>query len=481
MQLLINLPKDNNEINSSKVRKIVRAMLKENIAYIFTTNDPELLEDLKNSKIYCLFLNNDYKCRTDGYDVFVECELENVFFVPTISFKQLCSFVDTGYGLTKEINNFIDTYYKKMNLSSFSYKRDKEIDEAVLMLLKQFTSGVISENRTKIITLYLTGSFGRGEGAVEKIKDDIKLLNNVDVLIVSKYTKDFILKNDIIRISKEILDKYGVGVDFSILHPGLLKFKMKSLYLYDVLCSSKHLYGKDILSKYKKNLNFKNIDRIEFLYLITNRLAAFLTAYITKSDVSKKYYYRSTSKLLIALTNTRLWLSGEYASSYSEKNYLMKKMKCEKSYLEVMELAHSFRKGVNLNETEFALLDSYVNKKLFSEVADVLKNLSNAKRDLEINFLTVVESLASSRRLGLVYKIKNFINNVFKNKCKLKEINFCERQVFSLLTLRIFYKLFAESKPAHEINEINEFSKYYQKYAGIDYNVRKEIGSYGNL
>ena len=182
------------------------------------------------------------------------------------------------------------------------------------------------------IAIYLTGSFGRGEGTVFLNEGKILPLRDYDVLII---TLKPISHQTLYRIKKEIEKKIGIPlVHFSKSdrHPfevWLTQLTVQDLKVtpilkvMDVKYSAKLLWGKDlrdIIEVEPHDLSTYNVFMI---------LGGFLSGIIYELDPrvlqNTKFYWRRVDlvyqclKIYIEMSTALLLLKGMYAPSFSER------------------------------------------------------------------------------------------------------------------------------------------------------------------
>jgi len=209
-----------------------------------------------------------------------------------------------------------------------------DIEKKANKMLTRHTEIIVNTIKKRInpIAIYLTGSFGRGEGAVFLNDDKILPLRDYDVLII---TLKPISHQILYRIKKEIEERIGIPFvhfsesdryPFEVWLTQLTVQDLKVipiLKVMDVKYSAKLLWGKDL----------RDIIEVEPHDLSTYNafmiLWGFLSGIIYDLDPQilqkNKFYWRRVDlvyqclKIYIEMPTALLLLKGRYAPSFSER------------------------------------------------------------------------------------------------------------------------------------------------------------------
>ena len=69
---------------------------------------------------------------------------------------------------------------------NYTINKDLKINKKIADDLKSIVNGIIKIIGDYVISIYLVGGFGRGEGSVYIDNENIKIVNDYDLLIVVK-------------------------------------------------------------------------------------------------------------------------------------------------------------------------------------------------------------------------------------------------------------------------------------------------------
>lgn len=176
-----------------------------------------------------------------------------------------------------------------------------------------------------VISIILTGGFGREEGSVIIEDEKIRPLNDYDILLVSEKYPHLYNKAKILslsgNISKSITSKLGITVDISSIFYNELKKLPSSIFNYETKYGSKILWGKNVI-KEMPNYDAENIPLFEGIILLFTRIYALL--YGHPKYKPKELVTIQSTKALHACCEALLLLSKNYHYSYFERNRIFK-------------------------------------------------------------------------------------------------------------------------------------------------------------
>jgi|SaaInlStandDraft_1057018.scaffolds.fasta_scaffold00979_7 hypothetical protein len=166
--------------------------------------------------------------------------------------------------------------------------------------------------KQEIQSIFLEGSYGRGEGAF-LLKDKIYYpINDYDILIVTKKSWD----NQMYLDFKKLVKKMKVPrLDISILAFDKLKKKKYTLARYDLIMNSKIIYGDknflDVVVKFDQSkIPFREKEQLFFSRLIG------LLLFKYNRSLDKHYNLQQLSKSVVSAYESNLLQNNIYSSSY---------------------------------------------------------------------------------------------------------------------------------------------------------------------
>jgi len=273
----------------------------------------------------------------------------------------------------------------------------------------------------------ITGSFGRYEGTFKKIKKNYKLLNDIDLLIVSS-TKNLIAIETIKAQLKKIL--HIPHIDIECISFRSLKNKLKknitSISIYDFFNGSRVLYQKKTLPNFL--VSHKNIPISEFSRLIINRVVGLLDGLFYKRNKRYLYIYVQISKLLISFGDFILFTKHNfYSSSYSDRYEKFKEISKNSELDRLILLGYEFKlcpKLLNIYEFDYFVSDYqeiikglYIKSNFFNLNELAIRDLNSVKDIIYSNFLRLINLSFFDMGFNSNYLIvsKN-IDRIFKTK-----------------------------------------------------------------
>jgi predicted nucleotidyltransferase len=129
--------------------------------------------------------------------------------------------------------------------------------------LKILSGHFYEKHKTRVFSIILSGSLGRGT------REDIAPKSDIDITIISRFYYDLFIE----RGFRTFLEKRIAGLEFDVgvlPKSRLVNGRDKSLYIYDLKHSSKILAGKDVLSEIPR-ITVEDMYPLEGFRLILNR------------------------------------------------------------------------------------------------------------------------------------------------------------------------------------------------------------------
>lgn len=273
----------------------------------------------------------------------------------------------------------------------------------------------------------ITGSFGRYEGTFKKIKKNYKLLNDIDLLIVSSSKKLIVIETIKVQLKKVL---HIPHVDIECISFRSLKNKLKknitSISIYDFFNGSRVLYQKKALPKFL--VSHKNIPISEFSRLIINRIVGLLDGLYCKRNNRYLYIHVQISKLLISFGDFILFTKHNfYSSSYSDRYEKFKEISKNSDLDRLILLGYEFKlrpRLLNIYEFDYFVSDYqeiikslYLKSNFFNLNELAIRDLNSVKDIIYSNFLRLINLSFIDIGVQSNYLIvsKN-IDRIFKNK-----------------------------------------------------------------
>lgn len=202
---------------------------------------------------------------------------------------------------------------------------DDKIDEILNSLVNQIV-GVFHPG-----SIILSGSFGRGEGSVLYQNNNVNIISDFEIGVISKkYHKRFLCR----KIVQEINHDLDIDLTLNFYLPSrFTKNKTTNLSIraqhltidqYELRYGSKLLYGKDYLSK-MKDYSPKDIPTWEGIRLIFNRMAESLKYFFPDRNGSRELSLKKwICKTILACSDALLISIGKYHFLYRirAKNFI---------------------------------------------------------------------------------------------------------------------------------------------------------------
>ncbi len=215
-----------------------------------------------------------------------------------------------------------------MNLQNINFTKyyDEKINEKISNQLSTIVNAILEyKDEFGVISIILTGGFGREEGSVIIKDEKVMPLNDYDIMLVSKKYPHLFNKAKIsllsMHISKDITDKIGITTDILPIFYDKLKKLPNSIFNYETKYGSKILWGKNVINE-MPNYDAKNIPLFEGIILLFTRIYSLL--YGHPKYKPKELVIIQSTKALHACCEALLLLSKNYHYSYFERNRIFK-------------------------------------------------------------------------------------------------------------------------------------------------------------
>lgn len=171
-------------------------------------------------------------------------------------------------------------------------------------------------------SIFLTGSFGRGEVTAVVVGGKVEFLSDCEVCIISLRCLPRAKVAQLARNVKERfnleLSVYGLKISLYLILPGMSRWIKPTMQNYDLRYGSKKIYGKNYLTKIP-NFRPEDIPFWEGLRLMFNRMAEGLK-YLSVNDEPDSMSVYWLYKIVLACQDTILLSLNNYAPSYRARN-----------------------------------------------------------------------------------------------------------------------------------------------------------------
>ena len=278
-----------------------------------------------------------------------------------------------------------------MNFTQLGSKADSAIGEMLDVVVS-----VIREQIPSVRSIVLGGSFGRGEGSVEPVGDEVVPLNDFDMFVINDQPISDPLLN---QIANEAIAKLHIprstGTDFYVfdrnLHANTFYVDLKALTprkltqlppmirYYELRNSGSTIWGEDMLSLIP-DYDIADLPLAEGFRLLLNRMAMlalyfsieFLERPMTRNEKYGLLYLGSKS--MLGCCGALLLLNGRYRPSYLERAKILDNCYAEdfpRLYERVPQLPERVRQAVDfkLNADFSGEIDAFA---IWSEWRDII-------------------------------------------------------------------------------------------------------------
>ena len=339
------------------------------------------------------------------------------------------------------------------NSSKFTIHDTQNIDDRITFDLDLITQ-IILNQFTNVESIILAGGFGRGEGSVLIVNNDIQPINDYDIYIITKNNSKIV---DLENLRNSILKRIQIRqVDIELIQAKKLKYLKPTMANYDLKYASYVFYGnKKILESIpfidSSKLSLREGRTPLLLYLIS-----ILQAYPGEKDSQitdneKFWIYQQISKSILGWSSALLILHGKYHSSYIEREKIFKEIINNEVWCELVQKATQFKVSPFLDIKEDLYSLWYLNKQEHMKV--LMLFLSQYYNKQYSDWVTVIKDYRNDYE-NIVRKFFGWLLNkkIYKDRINLT--------VIELLVLLAKSENNIDEKLLKVINnEINKFNK----------------------
>jgi hypothetical protein len=214
-------------------------------------------------------------------------------------------------------------------LTPFALCRDPRHDDAVRRVVDGCAAFLTERLPGKLVGLVLTGSFSRGEGTVLTVADHLRVLGDIEFLLVVPRLTDYrALRRCVGDWGREASASLGapdvsVDIEFGPVEVGYLRHRARpSIFVYDLATHGKVVWGPADLLRAIPAFGPERIPREDALHLIFNRMIEQVEAYDRLEELAGEAlldvaYQRV--KLVLDLAGSALAFAGVHETSYAER------------------------------------------------------------------------------------------------------------------------------------------------------------------
>jgi hypothetical protein len=206
--------------------------------------------------------------------------------------------------------------------------RDPRHDSALRRVVDGCAGFLADRLPGKLVALVLTGSFSRGEGTVLPLDRRLRVLGDIEFLVVVPGAADYrALRRQAPGWAREAGERLGgvdvaVDIEFGPVERSYFRRKARpSIFVYDLATHGKVVWGSDVLRAIPP-FGPDRIPREDALHLLFNRTIEQLEAYDRLDGLAGEAlldvaYQRV--KLVLDLAGSALAFAGSHAASYAER------------------------------------------------------------------------------------------------------------------------------------------------------------------
>ena len=315
--------------------------------------------------------------------------------------------------MNKRINN--STKFTIHDNQDIYHRISSDLDLITQIILNEFTN---------IESIVLAGGFGRGEGSVLIVDNDIQPINDYDIYIITKNNSEIV---DLEDLRNSILKRIQIRqVDIELIQVKKLKYLKPTMANYDLKYASYVFYGnKKILESIpfidSSKLSLREGRTPLLLYLIS-----ILQAYPGEKDSQitdneKFWIYQQISKSILGWSSALLILHGKYHSSYIEREKNFKEIINNEVWCELVQKATQFKVSPFLDIKEDLYSLWYLNKQEHMKV--LMLFLSQYYNKQYSDWVTVIKDYRNDYE-NIVRKFFGWLLNkkIYKDRINLTVI-----------------------------------------------------------
>jgi hypothetical protein len=198
----------------------------------------------------------------------------------------------------------------------FSIQNRAKIDRDIQSDIN-FISSAIATTLAAYDSIYLAGSFGRGEGLVRFDGRRWRGVNDYDFVVV--YPNDVPMPQPFKDLGKHLARLVAIDfIDIMCVKRGSLRSLVPTIENYDLKYASLLLAGTDVRGEIP-NFDPKDIGPYEFVRLLCNRAAGLLTTVLPERVDAPDYCANQYIKACIAVGDIAVYLTQGYHYSYQKR------------------------------------------------------------------------------------------------------------------------------------------------------------------
>ena len=213
--------------------------------------------------------------------------------------------------------------------TAFPLCRDPRHDGALRRVIDGCAGFLAERLPGKLVGLVLTGSFSRGEGTVLPVNGHLRVLGDIEFLVIVPRVTDYrTLRRRVGAWGREASARLAapsvsVDIEFGPVEVGYLRHRARpSIFVYDLATHGKVVWGPPDLLTAIPAFGPERIPREDALHLVFNRTIEQLEAYDRLDDLAGEAlldvaYQRV--KLVLDLAGSALAFAGAHATSYAER------------------------------------------------------------------------------------------------------------------------------------------------------------------
>lgn len=253
----------------------------------------------------------------------------------------------------------------------FTIHKNCRIDELVQSHLS-IISNRLTREFPNVVALILVGGFGRGEGGVIISQDNIRPVNDYDIVMIVENNTEL---QRLREIRQALAQKLNIWwVDISVYQKDKLRRLPFSMYVHDLKYGNYVFYGDKDITLLIPEMDSRKMPlvevEIEFFTRMWCFLGPFSVEFLGRQLTSDEAFFLANqmSKALLTCSDAYLLLKGAYHHSYAERLERLTKLYPEKKDLHpLIKWATDFKLRP-ATQIELNLIDMYFNvKKVYLE------------------------------------------------------------------------------------------------------------------
>jgi len=189
---------------------------------------------------------------------------------------------------------------------------EKELFDKIIISLREH------EALPEIVSIIVTGSFGRHEETFSIVDNNEILISDVEIAIVYKKIE---AKKILLKLLSSIEKEFVEELNFMLISErrivkkmnfnySLISNKKKTIFMYDLYNGSYTIFGKELIKD--RFITISELDKYEAKRLVANRIGELI--YLSDNNKLSKQW---KAKLILSIGSAWLILNNKYYSSYS--------------------------------------------------------------------------------------------------------------------------------------------------------------------